>query len=164
VLPLLDAARKTLREAVNHRPTAAADAGAEDARLVQDAKTIALFTLGVADARYAAELEKQQEIVMNLSDIFMETFAMESTLLRSRKLGSSRSAATSAAIRSIFLRDAMARIQAAAQAIMGACSAGGDLHRHMDVLRTLAQHDPVNAIALRRSIAQELLGSERYLF
>jgi hypothetical protein len=28
-------------------------------------------------------LEKQQEVVMSLSDLFMETFAMESTLLRS---------------------------------------------------------------------------------
>ncbi len=164
VLPLLDAARKTLQETVDYPRPAEASAAGEEARLVRDAKTVALFTLGVADARYAGELEKQQEIVMNLSDIFMETFAMESTLLRSRKLAASSSGAVAAAICSIFLRDAMARIQASAQTILGACSAGNDLRRHMNVLRTLTQYDPANAIALRRTIAQELLGSERYLF
>src|SRR6266853_1479550 len=164
VLPLLDTARKTLQETVDHPRPAEASAAGEEARLVRDAKTVALFTLGVADASYAGELEKQQEIVMNLSDIFMETFAMESTLLRSRKLAASSSGAVAAAICSIFLRDAMARIQASAQTILGACSAGNDLRRHMNVLRTLTQYDPVNAIALRRTIAQELLGSERYLF
>src|SRR6201984_623563 len=54
----------------------------EDARLVQSAKKIALFTIGIAYQKYGAEVEKQQEIVMNISDIVMEVFAMESSLLR----------------------------------------------------------------------------------
>ena len=61
----------------------------EDARLVQSAKKIALFTIGIAYQKYGAELEKQQEIVMSISDIIMEVLAMESSLLRSRKLAAS---------------------------------------------------------------------------
>src|SRR6201993_4094403 len=61
----------------------------EDGRLVQSAKKIALFTIGIAYQKCRAELEKQQEIVMNISDIVMEVFAMESSLLRSRKLAAS---------------------------------------------------------------------------
>src|SRR3984885_9116228 len=61
----------------------------EEARLVQAAKKIALFTIGIAYQKYGAELEKQQEILMNISDIVMEVFAMESSLLRSRKLAAS---------------------------------------------------------------------------
>src|SRR6202140_2324031 len=49
--------------------TASASTGKdEDARLVQSAKKIALFTIGIAYQKYGAELEKQQEIVMNISD------------------------------------------------------------------------------------------------
>jgi alkylation response protein AidB-like acyl-CoA dehydrogenase len=164
-LPLLDAARKALQEALDRSaPPAVERANDEEMRLVRNAKAIALFALGVADAKFAAELEKQQEIVMSLSDIFMETFAMESTLLRCRKVSASAGGAIASAICSVFLRDAMTRIQTAAQTILGGCSGGNDLHQQMTSLRNLAEFDPVNAIALRRSIAQELLGRERYIF
>jgi alkylation response protein AidB-like acyl-CoA dehydrogenase len=165
MLPLLDAARKSFQKAHNHPAAgAAAREDDEEMRLVQTAKAIALFALGAADARFASELEKQQEIVMNLSDIFMEIFAMESTLLRCRKISASAGSTIASAICSVFLRDAMSRIQTAAQTILGGSSAGSDLRQQMAALRTLAEYDPVNAIALRRSIAQELLGRERYLF
>jgi alkylation response protein AidB-like acyl-CoA dehydrogenase len=163
-LPLLDAARKVLKTALDRPANLAAEpANDEETRLVRNAKAIGLLVLGVADAKFGAELEKQQEIVMSLSDIFMETFAMESTLLRCRKLGAAESAAASA-ICSVFLRDAMNRIQAAAQTILGGCSSGRDLHGQMEALRRLAEHDPVNAIRLRRNITEALLDRERYIF
>jgi alkylation response protein AidB-like acyl-CoA dehydrogenase len=165
MLPLLEAARKALRETLDRRDSPASSHGNdEEMRLVRNAKTIALFSLGVADARYAGELEKQQEIVMSLSDILMETFAMESTLLRCRKVAAAGESGAASAICTVFLRDAMTRIQAAAQMILGGCSAGSELHRQMAALRSLAEHDPVNAIALRHSIAHELLDRERYPF
>ena len=61
----------------------------EEARLVHNAKQIALFMIGIAYQKYGAELEKQQEVLMNISDITMEVLAMESTLLRTRKLAAS---------------------------------------------------------------------------
>ncbi|HZI55275.1 MAG TPA: acyl-CoA dehydrogenase family protein, partial [Verrucomicrobiae bacterium] len=80
VLPLLEAAQKELKNSSQEI------GGDQETRLVSNAKKITLFTLGVAHQKYGTELEKQQEVVMSLSDLFMETFAMESTLLRSRKL------------------------------------------------------------------------------
>ena len=164
-LPLLDRARNALRETLEH-PAKKIEAHAdnEEARLVQNAKAIALFALGVTDARFGAELEKHQEIVMSLSDIFMETFAMESTLLRCCKLAGPSGNTVASAICSVFLRDAMLRIFAAAQIILGGCSSGSELQQQMSALRSLTSYDPVNAIALRRQIAEALLDSERYIF
>jgi hypothetical protein len=34
----------------------------------------------------------------------------------------------------------------------------------MSKLRSLAEYQPVNTIALRRNIAERLLGGERYIF
>jgi hypothetical protein len=122
-----------------------------------------LFTLGVAQHKHGAELEKQQEEVMSLSDLFMETFAMESTLLRSRKLvAAGKNAAND--ICAVFLRDAMTRIQSASQNVLGACCEGNDLADNMTRLRSYASYEPVNAITLRRNVAERLLESERYLF
>jgi len=54
-------------------------------RLVRNAKQIALLAIGIANQKYGAELLKQQEVLMSISDIIMEALAMESSLLRSRK-------------------------------------------------------------------------------
>ncbi|HWF02107.1 MAG TPA: hypothetical protein VHA06_00390, partial [Candidatus Angelobacter sp.] len=104
-----------------------------------------------------------QEVVMSLSDHFMETFAMESVLLRCRKMASANKNIAND-ICAVFLRDTMARIQAASQNVLAACSVGNDLEHNMTALRSYAGYQPVNAIALRRTIAEKLLGSERYLF
>jgi alkylation response protein AidB-like acyl-CoA dehydrogenase len=157
LLPLLEAAQKELAN------TSQDEANSDpETRLVCNAKIIALFTLGVAHQKHGAELEKQQEVVMSLSDLFMETFAMESTLLRCRNLAATGNS-TANAICQVFLRDAISRMQAASQNVLSACS-GNDLEGHMSRLKSLADYQPVNAIALRRNIAERLLASERYIF
>jgi alkylation response protein AidB-like acyl-CoA dehydrogenase len=156
LLPLLEAAQKELAE-----PSHGNDADPE-MHLVHNAKKIALFTLGVAHQKHGAELEKHQEVVMSLSDLFMETFAMESALLRCWNLAAIGNS-TAKDICQIFLRDSITRMQAASQNVLSACS-GNDLGRHMTKLRSLAEYQPVNAIQLRRNVAGRLLGSERYTF
>jgi alkylation response protein AidB-like acyl-CoA dehydrogenase len=157
LLPLLEAAQKELADTSHDETNSDLEM-----RLVRNAKKIALFTLGVAHQKHGADLEKHQEVVMSLSDLFMETFAMESTLLRCRNL-----AATGKSIANdvcqVFLRDAITRMQASSQNVLSACS-GNDLDRYMSKLKSLADYRLVNAIALRRNIAERLLGSERYLF
>ena len=135
----------------------------EELRLVQNAKKIAILTLGLAFQKYQAALEKEQEVMMNISDIIMEAFAMESTLLRARKAAASGKASIAAEMASVFLRDAMARIEQSARNVLGACAEGEKLHQNMSVLRRLAVYDPVDAVALRRKIAARLLTRERYV-
>ncbi|MGH9546287.1 MAG: acyl-CoA dehydrogenase family protein [Terriglobales bacterium] len=134
----------------------------DDARLVHSAKKIALFSIGIAYQKYAAELEKQQEVVMNISDIVMEVFAMESSLLRSRKLAASGTGTNAADICAVFLRDAMDRVEVSARNVIGACSAGNALRENMATLRGFANYDPIDAVALRRNIAGRLLAAGRY--
>ena len=159
-LPLLEAARAILQE-TEPQPAAAGDA---ELSLVHNAKKIALLTLAIAHQKYGAQLEQQQEIIMNLSDIIMEVFAMESSLLRSRKLttaggGGGVNAADACAV---YLRDAIARAELSSRTVLSACAQGDELRRNLSRLRVYASHDPVNAIALRRQIAGRLLASERY--
>jgi alkylation response protein AidB-like acyl-CoA dehydrogenase len=162
LLPLLEAAQEELRSS-DAPDDPKANSSDPEMCLLRNAKKISRLTLGVAHRKLGAELEKQQEVVMSLSDLFMETFAMESTLLRCRKLAlADKSAARD--ICAVFLRDAMTRIQSASQNVLGACSEGNDLEHNMARLRSYASYGPVNAIALRRDIAERLLGSERYLY
>ncbi len=155
-LPLLETARALLRSSDAKRETR----NDTEQHLVQSAKRIALLAIAVADERFGAQLDKQQEVLMNLSDIIMDVFAMESSWLRSCKLASRASNAADAC--SVFLRDAICRAELAAVTVLSTCLSGDPLRQQLSRLRQFAEHIPVDAIALRRQIAARLLASERY--
>ena len=159
-LPLVAAVQKVLAEVLS--APAASDGADEEARLVANAKKIALMAIGIAYQKYLDAIEKQQEVVMSIADLMMEVFAMESVLLRTRRLASVGKGGNAADWCAVFLRDAMARMEIAARGVLGACSEGDALRTNMAVLRRLAKYEPVNAVALRRQIAARLLARERY--
>jgi alkylation response protein AidB-like acyl-CoA dehydrogenase len=138
------------------------DAG-EEMRLVHSAKQIALLAIGIANQKYGTELQKQQEVLMSISDIIIEVLAMESSLLRSRKRSVSGKGEHAADMCAVFLREAMDRVEVSCRNVLGACLDGEALRRNMSVLRSLANYDPTDAVALRRNIANRLLASERYV-
>jgi alkylation response protein AidB-like acyl-CoA dehydrogenase len=164
LLPLFEAARAVMQGSEPQSANVARESADIDAELtlVHNAKKIALLTLGVAREKYAAELEQQQEIIMNLSDISMEVFAMESALLRSRKLAAAGGGANAADACAVYLRDAIARIEFSSRTVLSACAQGDELRQNLARVREYANHDPVNTMALRRQIAGRLLASERY--
>jgi alkylation response protein AidB-like acyl-CoA dehydrogenase len=159
LLPLFEAAHAILQQ----RELEPAHDSSNDAQssLVDGAKKIALLTLGVAQQKHGARLEQQQEITMNLSDIIMEILAMESGLLRSRKMveGTGVNAADACAV---YLRDAITRVELSSRTALRACAKGEELRRYLSRVHAFASHDPVDASALRRQIAGRLLASERY--
>ena len=163
LLPLLDAARAVIQSSAQSddaRPVVVV--GDPELSLVRNAKKIALLTLGLAYEKHGAKLEQQQEIILNMSDIIMEVFAMESSLLRSRKLAAAGGGANAVDACAVYLRDAIGRIESSSRTVLSACAHGDELRRNLARLRAYAAHDPVNSIELRRQIAQRLLASERY--
>jgi alkylation response protein AidB-like acyl-CoA dehydrogenase len=162
LLPLFEAAQTILQQGELESAESAYDRSNDaESSLVDGAKKIALLTLGVAQQKLGAKLEQHQEIIMNLSDIIMEILAMESGLLRSRKMaaGSGANAADACAV---YLRDAIAKVELSSRTVLSACAKSQELRGYLSRVRAFADHDPVNAIALRRQIAGRLLASERY--
>jgi alkylation response protein AidB-like acyl-CoA dehydrogenase len=136
--------------------------GAERA-IVSSAKKIALFCLGVAYQRFAGEIEEQQEILAALTDISMNTFAMESAVLRSQKMAAAGKGEAAAEMTAVFTREAMEIVESSARAILAACGEGDSLRMNLAILKRFAKHEPVNSIALRRKIAVRLLDTGRYV-
>jgi len=135
---------------------------AEETRILINAKKIALLLMGVAYQKYMFELEKQQEVLAAITDVIMDIFAMESALLRTQKLAESGKGANAADMTAVLVRDAMAHIDVTARNVVAACSDGDTLRTNLVVLRRFAKYEPVDAITLRRQIAQRLLAAERY--
>jgi alkylation response protein AidB-like acyl-CoA dehydrogenase len=159
-LALMPAVQAAMKQSPREIPSSATSD--EEARLVHNAKQIALFSIGIAYQKHGAELEKQQEVLMNISDIAMEVLAMESTLLRTRKLAAAGRGINAANMCAVFLRDGMDRVELSARHVIGACSTGGALRDNMATLRSFANYDPLDSIALRRNVAGRLLAAGCY--
>ena len=158
-LELIPAARSVIGEVAAKQGATHTEVSNE--QLVHNAKKIALLSIALAYEKYSTELDKQQEIVMSISDILMETYAMESVLLRTKKLGGNSSNAHDMC--SVMLRDGMSRIETAARNVMSASSEGAALRKTIATLRGLAEYEPMDAVQTRRKIARRLIDEERYL-
>jgi alkylation response protein AidB-like acyl-CoA dehydrogenase len=161
-LPLVSAVMK-LQSEILAGPSASSNGGAEEDRMVASGKKIALFALGIAYQKYMNALEDQQEVLANITDIAMNAFAMESVLLRTQKIASRGRASEQARdMCAVFLREALETMESAARTVLAASSEGDALRTNLAVLKRFTKFEPVNAIALRRGIAERLLAADRY--
>ena len=168
-LPLIPAAMK-LGEEVLAGPSFEEPSNgtfAEEERSLAQAKKIFLLAAGAAVQKFREQLAEHQEIVAALSNIVMEIYAMESTLLRAQKSCAARGEAASQVMTNAaraFIYDAMDRVEKEARTSLAAIAEGDALVTQLAVLRRFAKHAPVDTIALRRSVAEALLAQDRYPF
>jgi butyryl-CoA dehydrogenase len=169
-LPLLPAIKKIMDEVT--QPLALDGAGetgellAREAEVLASAKKIALFAAGVASQRFMAALQDQQEVMADLADIIAQVYALESSLLRARKLfAANHSAAPAAAAMTGLLADeTMALAEQAARRVLAACAEGDMLRTQLAILRRLARSTPADAVSLSRAVARHCIQLERYPF
>jgi hypothetical protein len=131
---------------------------------VANAKKIGLMTLGVAYQKYMAAMEEQQEVLAGITDILMGAFAMESAVLRARKIAASgKSAKNAAQMAAVFAREAMDEIQNTARVVLANCQEGDALRMSLAVLKRYSKYEPIDAIAARREIAARVLAGSKYV-
>jgi alkylation response protein AidB-like acyl-CoA dehydrogenase len=167
-LPLLPAIKKLMDE-VMQPPSfdSGADTGellAREAEVLAAARKIALFAAGVASQRFMAALQEQQEVMADLADIIIQVFALESALLRARKLAAAGkpSAQVAAAMTSLLAEETMALAEQAARQVLAACSEGDMLRTQLAILRRLARFTPADSVSLSRTVARHAIQLERY--
>lgn len=159
-LPLVEAVKKLQAELLSGPSLSS---GNDDAALVANAKKVTLLTLGIAFQKFMGKLDEEQEVLAGLTDIAMNTFAMESVLLRTQKLAARGKAQVASEMCSVFCREALEIIEPAARAVLAASSEGDTLRTNLAVLKRFTKFEPVNSIGLRRKLANRLLEAERYI-
>ncbi len=167
-LPLLPAIKKLMDEVLSGPSLSEGPEGALAAEqaLVANAKKVALFTAGAASQKYMQALVDQQEVMGALADIVIETYCMESALLRARKIlakDGEQAASLAVAMSQVYLSGGMARIEVAARRVVAAIAEGDMLRTQTAILRRLLKHEPANTIALRRKIAERVIEAGKYV-
>lgn len=138
---------------------------AEEQKLVASAKKIGLFAAGAATQKYMQAIQDQQEIMGAIADMVMEIYAMESVLLRTRKMIAAKGDAgfeLPIAMARVYVSRGLAKIEASARKIISAVAEGDMLRTQLAVLRRLAKHVPSNTIALDQIIAQTVIEHGKY--
>jgi alkylation response protein AidB-like acyl-CoA dehydrogenase len=168
-LPIIERA-KALEAELTAMPAGAAGAsgdalGTAKATVAAMKKT-AILMLGLAMRTYGETLHDEQEVLMLVSDIVMDTFAAESAVLRAEHAG--RAAHPRAALHldaaSVLACDAAIRVEGAARTALAAMTSGDTLRTSLAALRRVLKIGPVNTVAARRRIADAVTDGKRYIF
>lgn len=133
---------------------------AAERKLVSNAKKITVLMLGGAAQKYMMTIQDEQEVLAAVTDMMMETYGMESALLRVLKKIEKRGEAANEIhidmIR-VFVNDAMGRVAQSATNILAAIAEGDALRTQLAALKRLTKLTPVNTFALRRKISDAIV-------
>ena len=176
-LPLLGAIKRVMDEVMQPPSfdlgTDADEPLAREGDVLTAVKKIALFCAGVASQRFMTALQDQQEVMADLADIIAQVYALESALLRARKLtASGRNAAAgstavgaaqvAANMTGLLADESMALAEQASRRVLAACAEGDLLRTQLAILRRLARFTPGDAVGLSRAVARHAIQLERY--
>jgi len=134
---------------------------------IRNFKKAALLMMGTASETFKRKLTSEQEILFNVSDIIMQVFPAESSLLRLEKLEGMKGTEAVALYKDmvdIFVYDAASSIRKSAFDAINSFAEG----EQRDVLTThiedLTKVAPVNVKNARRRIAEKLIEENVYCF
>jgi alkylation response protein AidB-like acyl-CoA dehydrogenase len=167
--PPIIAAAKKLMDEVLAPPSfdAPSDAPFEtERRSVAGMKKTGLMIIGTALQTYGEKLGDQQEVLMAAADIMIDVYGSESALLRAQQADNQQDASARfhAAAAQIVVNDSVDRVEHAARTALAGMAEGDTLRTLLAALRRLLKASPVNTIALRRDLADAVVGRKSYLF
>ena len=139
---------------------------AAERTLVSNAKKAGLMLAGAASQKYMMALSEQQEILGAIADMVIETYAMDSVVLRTQKLiereGENRTQ-HAIAMAQVSLALSLNKIEAAARKVVAAVAEGDMLRTQLVILRRLFKYEPFNTISLTQQIANRIIDAGKYV-
>ncbi|MCF2519904.1 acyl-CoA dehydrogenase family protein [Dyadobacter sp. CY351] len=140
---------------------------AAEKKVIQNLKKAALMVAGAAVQKFMMKLSEEQEIIMNLADMVIEIYAAESVLLRVEKrielLGADANKLhQDMAI--IYLHRAVEKVNNAGRAAITSFAESDELRVILMGLKRFTKIEPVNLKDARRSVADELIAKNDYVF
>lgn len=137
---------------------------------IDQLKNMTLMVLGATAKRQMdgkLNLKNEQEILMNIADMFNETFNAESLLLRIDKMNAldkTEHVADFSKMLKIYLHDAQARMAKFATDAVASFAEGDLLNVLMAGIQRYSSYPPQNVKDLRRSIAKALIDTNGYCY
>ena len=129
-------------------------------------KTI-LMTAGKAAQHFAMEIEKEQEVLMNLADMVIDVYTAESAILRAEKLAlkdGEEKAQHQIVMSKLFLYSSIKNCQRCGEEVILSFTEGDEQRMLLMGLKRFTKGYTINPKNLRRNIADKLIEENRYCF
>lgn len=139
----------------------------EENKAIANMKKAILMTAGAAVQKYMMTLAKEQEILMRIADMAIDTYISESMLLRVQKLVSIKGAGACALeldMVRVYISDALDRMQVNGRTAINAMAEGDEQRMMLMGLKRFSKINPVNTIDCRRRVAKKLIEENKYCF
>ncbi|MER3498350.1 MAG: acyl-CoA dehydrogenase [Chitinophagaceae bacterium] len=139
----------------------------KEKKLVANLKKAILMTAGAAVQKLMMKIDSEQEILMNIADMSIETFNAESLLLRVMKLVEQRGEENCKLhldILRTYLYDAADRVNKSGKEAINAFAEGDEQRMILMGLKRFTRAEPFNTKEARRRIADKLIAENRYCF
>ena len=136
-------------------------------RLVANLKKAILLTAGAAVQKLMMKIDKEQEVLMNVADMAIETFNCESVLLRVMKIAERQGMQSSQLyidIMRTYLFDAADRINKNGKDAINSFADGDELRMIQMGLKRFTRADPFNTRDARRRIADKMIAENKYCY
>ena len=140
---------------------------AKEKRYITNFKKAILLVAGAAVQKLMMNLDKEQEVLMNIADMAIDAYNAESALLRLMKMtenAGSDAAALQSDITNVYIYDAADRISKNGKDALNAFAEGDELRMMHIGLKRFTKVEPFNTKAARRRIADKLIAERKYCF
>ncbi|MFZ9045989.1 MAG: acyl-CoA dehydrogenase family protein [Cyclobacteriaceae bacterium] len=133
--------------------------------VVRKMKKAILMVAGKAAMVFGAKLDEEQEILMSIADMVIETYVAESTILRTQKLISQTGEAANdlfIQMTRTYLALAVQRIRNAGDEAVASFVEGDELKVMLMGMKRFTKLNPYNMKELRRAIADQMIEQNRF--
>lgn len=140
---------------------------AAEKKYVANFKKALLMIAGSAAQKIQEKLVKEQEIVMDIADVAIQTYVAESTLLRVEKMVAMKgeeACQEQLDMMRVMIYDACDIINKAGKDALNAFTEGDELRMMLMGLKRFTKHDPYNAKEARQRIALKMIDKNDYPF
>jgi len=140
---------------------------AAEKKVIKNLKKAVLMVAGAAVQKFMTKLSEEQEIIINLADMVIETYAAESVLLRVEKridlLGDNVNILQKD-IALVYLHEAVERVNNAGKSAITSFAESDELRVMLMGLKRFTKIEPLNLKEARRRIADALIAKNDYIF
>jgi len=138
---------------------------ANERKAIINMKKAILMTAGAAVQKLMMNLQNEQEILMNIADMMIETFLSESVLLRIIKMaekGSEEASKIQIDMMHCYINDATDKINKYGKDAINAFATGDEQKMMLLGLKRFTKAEPFNSKDARRRIADRMIAEGKY--
>lgn len=157
-LPLMEAAGRLQEELLEPDFDEPEGPWAREEAQVANLKKLALMIAGLAVQKFGTAIEEEQEVLLTIGDLLIDTYAAESGVARARKTG----LPLWGDMARLYLDAVLGKALLAATGVLPRVAEGDDLSMYLSVARRLTRREPFDRIGVQREVAAAVLAAGGY--